>query len=183
MEARDSKTPAQATVPDGLAKTVAFLTKLVNPLSGVVGAIIASSVLAFMMFLTFFDVAGRFLLNKPINGSLELTEFSMALLVAFGLGYCALRKGHIRVDLILQYTSRKTTLWIDIFTYSVSSIFYMFLTWQTWLNAASVMNSKLTSSVILIPVFPFSFLVSIGAGLLVLVFLRDLLQTVEEVRK
>jgi TRAP-type C4-dicarboxylate transport system permease small subunit len=126
---------------------------------------------------------GRFLLNKPINGSLELTEFAMGLMVAFALGYCALRKGHIRVDLLLQYTSRKTTLYINIFTYAVSAIFYIFLGWQTWLNAGSVKASQLTSSVILIPVYPFAFLVSIGAFLLVLVFIRDFLQSIEEVRK
>jgi TRAP-type C4-dicarboxylate transport system permease small subunit len=167
----------------GLAKFIDYLTKLVNPLIGVFGVAIACVMLAGMMFLTFFDVGGRFILNKPINGSLEITEYLMVFLVSFGLGYCALKNGHIRVDLIMQYTSRKANLWFDVFAYGVSCIFYIFICWQAWLYALSKVASKMTSSVLLIPVYPFVFALSVGAAFLVLVLLRDFLKSVEEVSK
>jgi TRAP-type transport system small permease protein len=183
MEAQPNKAVTQAAPPTGLGVVVAFLSKIVNPLSGVFGVTVASIVLSAMMFLTFFDVAGRFLINKPIDGSLEVTEYLMGVLVGFGIGYCAIKKGHIRVDLILQYTSRKANQWFDVFTYGASCIFYIFICWQTWVYGFGKVASKMTSAVLLIPVYPFVFIIAIGAAFLVLVFLRDFLQSIEEVRK
>jgi TRAP-type transport system small permease protein len=166
----------------GMGKAVKLLEKITIPL-GTAGLAIGCTMIALMMFLTFFDVGGRFLLNKPITGSLELTEFMMSMVASFGIGYCALRKGHIRVDLILQYTSKKTTAWFDVFTYAISCSFYAVLTWQSFNNAISQMNSKLTSSVLFIPVYPFVFLLVIGTTILTLILLKDTLQSIDEVKK
>ena len=183
MEIEPNKVVSHAILPVALAKFNNYLSKLINPLIGIFGIAVAGVMLTSMMFLTFFDVAGRYVLNKPIFGSLEVTEFLMALLVSFGLGYTALNKGHIRVDLIMQYTGRKTNLWFDIFAYGISCVFFMFVSWRVWLHALKVYASNLTSPALFIPVYPFIFLLSVGAGLVTLVFLRDFLKSVEEVNK
>jgi TRAP-type C4-dicarboxylate transport system permease small subunit len=166
-----------------LGKFVSLLSKVVNPLTSKIGLTIAAVILFSMMLLTFVDVAGRFLLNKPVNGSLELTEFMMGLIVAFAIGFTAFRKGHIRVDIIMQYVPRKVNLWMDVFAYLLSSVFYIFIAWQTWLNGISVMNSKLTSAVLLIPSFPFVFTVAVASAFIALVFFRDFLNAIDEVGK
>jgi TRAP-type C4-dicarboxylate transport system permease small subunit len=173
---------ATPSTVSGLAKVGAFLDKIVGPLSRY-GLVLACCVLAGMMFLTFFDVGGRFVLNKPITGSLELTEFMMSVLASFGIGYCAMRKGHIRVDLLMQYTSKRANLWFDVCTYAISCLFYAVVTWQSWNDAISQLNSKLTSSVLFIPVYPFVFVLVIGVGILTLIMLKDLLYSINEVRK
>jgi TRAP-type transport system small permease protein len=173
---------SQTDISTGVGKVAKVLEKIINPL-GKGGLFIGSTMVALMMFLTFFDVGGRFVLNKPITGSLELTEFMMSMVASFGIGYCALRKGHIRVDLLLQYTSKKATAWFDVFTYAISCLFYAVLTWQCWNNGISQMNSKLTSSVLFIPVYPFVFLLVIGTTILTLILLKDTLQSIDEVSK
>ena len=183
MSAQPGKTVEEAVPKGGLGKIVDYLSKVVDPLTSKVGVSIAAVMMALMMFLTFFDVAGRFLLNKPINGSLEITEYMMGVMVAFALGYTAFRKGHIRVDIILQYASRRVVQWMDIFAYGISMIFYCFIAWQSWLNAVSVMESKLTSAVLLVPAYPFVFIVAIGAAFVVLIFLRDFLNAIAEVSR
>jgi TRAP-type C4-dicarboxylate transport system permease small subunit len=181
MEDTPNKAGVQTVRLAGLAKVITFLSKIANLISGTVGAAIASTMLTAMMFLTFFDVVGRYFFNKPIIGSLELIEYMMGLLVAFGLSYCAMAKGHIRVDIIMQYTSKKANQWFDLISFGVALIFFSIVTWQTWIYGLSMIDSKLTSSVLLIPVYPFIFCISIGAAFLSLVFLRDFLQSIKEV--
>lgn len=183
MDAQSDKALTRESPQNLLGKAVNLLNKVVDPLTSKVGLTIAAVVLFSMMLLTFADVAGRFLLNKPINGSLEITEFMMGLIVAFAIAFTAFRKGHIRVDIIMQYVPRKVNLWMDIFAYLLSSVFYIFISWQTWLNGVSVMKSKLTSAVLLIPSFPFVFTVAIAAGIVALVFFRDFLNAIDEVGK
>jgi TRAP-type transport system small permease protein len=176
------KSAAEMPSDSVLGKIADVLERAVKPLSNS-GLFLASVVLACMMFLTFFDVGGRFTLNKPITGSLELTEFMMSILASFGIGYCAIRKGHIRVDLVLQYTSKKATVWFDVVTYAISCLFYAILTWQCFNNAVSQLHSHLTSSVLFIPVYPFVFLLVAGTGILTLILLKDTLRSIDEVRK
>jgi len=178
----DIKTTKEAVQPasNGLSRFIYYLSKAVDPLV-YAGTFIACVMLAGMMFLTFFDVFGRFVLNRPIIGSYEITEFMMVLLVSFGLGYCAMKKGHIRVDLILQYVSRKANQWFNIFTYGFSCILFAFVAWQGWLNAWNAVTTKAASVILLIPTFPFAFMLSVGAAFITLIFFRDFLKSIEEV--
>ena len=89
-----------------LSKIVKFLNKVVN-LTGELSKYLAGIFVTAMLILTFADVFLRYLFNKPIDGSLELTEFMMALLVVFGMVYCAFRKGHIRIDLVTEHLPKK----------------------------------------------------------------------------
>jgi TRAP-type transport system small permease protein len=181
----DTKTSSEASptiTPGGFDKFIIYFSKIIDPVCEY-GALFAGIMLAAMMFLTFFDVGGRNLVNKPIIGSYEITEFMMVLLVAFGLSFCARHKGHIRVDVILAYASRKTTRWFNIIAYAFSLIFYILITWQGWLNAWSNLSGKSVSTILLVPIYPFAFLLVIGAALTALVFLRDFLKSINEVIK
>jgi TRAP-type C4-dicarboxylate transport system permease small subunit len=176
-----------------LANCIIYLSKVVDPLSSA-GTAFAAALLAVMMFLIFFDVAGGGIggfsfiqshtsIFRPIVGSNEVTEFLMVMMVVFAIAYCAQKRGHIRVDLILQYVPRKANLWIDIFTYGFSCIFYIFIAWQGWRSAWDSIDSHVSSSVLLIPIYPFAFVMVIGAAVIVLIFLRDFLKSIQEVTK
>ena len=52
-----------------------------------------------MMLLTFVDVIGRYLLNKPIFGAAELVSTLLAFIIFAGLGLVNARDQHIAVDL------------------------------------------------------------------------------------
>jgi TRAP-type transport system small permease protein len=193
MEGQDTQAGPASKSPGGFAKFIGRYSKIVDPIARYGGAIGATA-LAIMMFLTVFDVLGRFIggfewvhnitsFFKPITGTTEITEFLMSILVVFGLGYMALHKGHIRVDLILQYTSKKMNQWIDVYTYFLSSALYILITWQCWYNVTSKYESGLTSATLLIPLYPFIFITMIGSGVLALVLFRDFLKSIDEVRK
>jgi TRAP-type C4-dicarboxylate transport system permease small subunit len=165
-----------------LAKITSCLERIVTPLCKV--SIVFSSIMAAMMMaLTFIDVLGRYAFNKPILGSFEITQMLMAVLVIFGLGYCALQKGHIRVDLILMYVSKKANSIIDVFTYGIAGIFYALITWRSWVSAVSNYHDQVTTSVLYIPIYPFVFLLVIGAGIITLVFIKDTVAGINEVVK
>ncbi|WCE30897.1 TRAP transporter small permease [Vibrio sp. SCSIO 43137] len=59
----------------------------------------ASAALMFMMTLTCVDVAGRYLFDKPVTGSVELTEILLGSLVFLTMPLVTWRKEHISVDL------------------------------------------------------------------------------------
>jgi TRAP-type transport system small permease protein len=193
MEDEVKRTVSQRASRGCLSKIVFIMSKIANPASQA-GLVLACVMLAGMMFLTFFDVAGSMIgkvsfisgltdFFKPILGSQEVTELMMVILVSFALGYTALRKGHIRVDLLMQYTSNKINQWVDVFTYGLSCIFYIFIAWQAMAFALINIQDHKVSSILAVPLFPFNILLTIGAAFVVLILLRDFLQAIEEVTK
>lgn len=151
-----------------------WLNRVVSPVSKVTHRI-GVGVLAVMMFLTAGDVTLRYVFNKPIPGSFDLTEYMMAIVVAFSLAYCAVMKGHVRVDIVVARFPQRAQAIIDIITGLISIGILSLITWQCFVHMKALSASKVTSSVLYIPSFPFAGLVGFGSALFTLVLLTNLI--------
>ena len=60
----------------------------------------AAGMVGGLMFLTFADVVGRYVFNRPIFGAYELIEVLMGLLIFAGLPLVSRSRAHITVDFI-----------------------------------------------------------------------------------
>jgi TRAP-type C4-dicarboxylate transport system permease small subunit len=166
-----------------LSKAADSLNKLVHPaVRALHGAGVA--VLAVMMVLTAGDVTLRYVFNRPIVGSLDLTEYMMAIVVSFSLAYCAFLKGHVRVDLIVSHLPQRVQAVIDSITGLLGVILFSVITWQGFVYMGILVDTGLKSTVLLVPRFPFAGLVCLGSAFLTLVLLANFLEFLSEaVRK
>lgn len=155
-----------------LSKAAHFISIIASPAARVINGI-AAVFLAMMMVLTGADVTLRYLFNWPIPGSWELTQFMMAIVVAFGLAYCALQKGHVRVELVVSKLPRLARVVMNnIASFAFLSLFIL-ITWRTVPRALAWIDPMITTVVLSIPVFPFVMLVAAGCAVLCLVLLKD----------
>ncbi len=98
-----------------------------NVLLAVVGGIATVGLMVNVVL----DVIGRFFYNRPLPGTLDLTQFAwMPTLVSLGLGYALLRGEHIRVNLLTAPTGPRTQRIIEIvgmvFTLGTTAMFIYF---------------------------------------------------------
>ena len=126
------------------------------------------SLLLAMMFLLTADVTLRYALNRPITGSLELTEFMMVAVVFLGLAYAQQQRAHVRVDLIVTRLPRRPQAALDSITLILSILLYAFIAWKGYERAVELLHKGLVSDLLRIPHFPFRILVAISAVLLCL---------------
>lgn len=157
-----------------LTKTANSLGKINSPLVNFLKNI-AMTILAAMMFLIAMDVILRYIFNRPVTGAFELVEYMMAILIPFGIAYCALRNGHVSVDLVVSRFSRKTQSIVGSITTLLGLGLFLLITWHNIIYIKMNFASKLTSAVLLIPVYPFIAAVAIGSGTLCLVLVVDFL--------
>ena len=136
------------------------------------------AIIAVIMLLTVVDVVGRYAFSRPVGGSYELTEFMMAILVSFGIAYTALEKGHIGVDLVIGRLSPKSQEIILIITRLLSLVLFVLIGWQSALQARVYWVTHATSSVLLVPIFPFVYVFVFGCALLCLVLLKDFIESI-----
>jgi len=67
----------------------------------------ACLILFCMMALTFVDVVARYLVNRSVPGSFEITEIMMAVLIFAGLPLVSRRGEHVTVDLIDHFVGAR----------------------------------------------------------------------------
>ncbi|MGD9209961.1 MAG: TRAP transporter small permease [Desulfobacteraceae bacterium] len=130
-----------------------------------------AAVLAMMMFLTAIDVFLRYLFNSPISGAFELVEFMMAIFIPFSIVYCAEQKNHVAVELVLGRFPARIQNFFNIITTLITMLFALVIAWQNYLYIEEMFTSQMTSSVLLIPVYPFVAPVAIGITAFALVLL------------
>lgn len=155
-----------------LAETV---NRLVCPAVAVLHSV-GVGVLAAMMVLTASDVTLRYVFNRPIVGSFDLTEYMMAIVVSFSLAYCAFFKGHVSVDIVTSHFPQRAQAIIDSITSLLSTFLFALITWQSFIYMKLLFDSGLKSTVLLIPRFPFAGLVCLGSAFLTVVLVADFLE-------
>ncbi len=164
-----------------LDRTSSSLYSTLRPISVVLQGV-GAGVLTVMMLLTASDVTLR-QFKFPIIGTIDITAFLMAILVSFGLAYCAIRKGHVKVELIVERLPIRVQAVVDTITTLLSLGLCTLITWQSFVNMVSVYHSGATSWTLNITVFPFAGLVAFGFAWFTLVLLGDFLNAVSRVVK
>jgi TRAP-type transport system small permease protein len=114
--------------------------------------------IGFIILVVFFDVCGRFLLNKPLLGTFELVEQTMVVASGTAILYTTVRNGHVSVDLILlKFSTRIQKTLQRIFSFS-GFVLWLVMAHQAYLDAVGVLRSPRVTGVLGINPFPFQFL-------------------------
>lgn len=165
-----------------LNRVAYFADRVISPISRWLHGV-GVGILAVMMFLTFADVALRYIFNRPISGSYELTEFMMAILLTFGIAYCAVVKGHVTVDVAVSRFPPRAQAIIDSVTCLLGLVMFSLITWQCAVLIKERADLGLTSQVLYIPVFPFIGVVALGSAVFCLVLISHFLEFLSQAVK
>jgi TRAP-type C4-dicarboxylate transport system permease small subunit len=134
------------------------LTKIRTALERRIDAVlgIASSVLLFgMMLLTFADVLGRYLFNRPIRGAFEVTELTLLVLIFAGLPLVSRADEHVTMDFIDRLLPPAALGALIRLVHAACAAIMFFLTWQVWIKAGRISGYGDTTDVLRISVGPF----------------------------
>jgi len=122
------------------------------------------------------DVVGTEFLGRPVPGALEVTESTMVLIVFGALAHAQKRRAHIRVELLYGVAGPRTRAFMDVTTHLAALVFFALLTWQgigefrySWEMREATMGT------IRFPLYPARLLLVVGAALLVLQLVVDLI--------
>lgn len=137
---------------------------------------IGVGMLLIMMFLGAGDVLGRYLFNHPIKGTLEISQLMMAGVALLCWGYTQAIKGHISIEILLmRYPARVQSI-INLFSLILTILIFGLITWQSTLIAVETMKQSRMLENIPLPLFPFKFMVPVGAFVLCLEAITQLIQ-------
>jgi TRAP-type C4-dicarboxylate transport system permease small subunit len=113
---------------------------------------VACFVLFALIVLTMTHVISDYFFGHPIAGTIEISSFMLAIIMALGLSSAAVERRHIKVDLLMMHLPKKLQLVIDTAIAIATSVLLAIMTWANYTGAMSVWR---TYSVLNIPERPF----------------------------
>lgn len=123
----------------------------------------AAVVLAAIMMVSVVDVVGRYLANRPLPGSSEITEILMAVLIYAGLPVVSQRNAHITVDLLDAMTPPRIAAIRNIVVGLLCAAILAVIAWRLWAYADQ-MGRRDVTEYLKIPQAPIARLLSVLAG-------------------
>jgi TRAP-type transport system small permease protein len=137
------------------------------------GAAIASSAVAVIALaalagVTVIDVGGRYFFNKPLLGTVEMSEFLMVILSFGALALAELRNSHITVDFFVTVLPERVRALLEALAALLGILFWSFVAWRAAVHANRIWNAGEVSANLTIPTWPFYLVVTVGCGLLAL---------------
>lgn len=144
---------------------------------------ISMGMLLVMMLLGFADVFGRYLLNRPIVGTLEVFEILLPGVVLFSLAYAQRAKAHIAVDIFYVRFPGPFRKVLGIVINSWAILFFAVVTWRSALIAVLHWNTGRTIPNISVPIYWIDLFVPVGACAICLVLISELLLSLAKPKK
>lgn len=132
---------------------------------------IASIALMVLMLITTADVAGRYFFNHPLTGVFDLTHFAVLIMVFFGLAYCGIKGGHVVIELFYDKLNRSVARVLDRIINLVGGLLFLIIAWRTVIQSIDIIEFKESSQLLLIPYYPFYWLVAFGCFMFAMVMI------------
>jgi TRAP-type mannitol/chloroaromatic compound transport system permease small subunit len=132
----------------------------------------------------FIEIILRYFFNHPTLWSFETTQFLFIICTMLCAGHLQLENGHVNVDIISSKFSDRTRLIVNLFTFP---FFLLFIGAMTYFGSEfafdSIAKMETTGSAWDPPVYPIKILVPVGAVLLLLQGIVNLIRQVKAIQK
>lgn len=120
-------------------------------------------VMMFLTFITVIDISGRYLFNKPLPGTIELTELALVVIVYLTLGYAEHFGEHIVIDTVYKIMPKGVRYVLFILASIISFISILLMSWQLYVYAGRMLSGGYKTGVLGIPYYPIVIIASIGS--------------------
>ena len=124
-----------------------------------------------LMLITAADVLMRDVFNRPIPGTVELSQYMLAVFILLGLAYAQQVKAHVAVSIVTSRFPERAQLILSIVTTLIGLFIFLILTWQGWVVG---IEERTVSDMLRVPQYPFRLLVAVAAFFVCLELLIDL---------
>jgi len=142
--------------------------------------LVSGTVLVFIMGLMCLEIFCRYVLHKPILGTVEISSYLLVLFVFIGMSYTQSIDGHIKIDLLTVRLSPKVQHVFRIIALVMALSVFAVITWKT--SEAFLTSWRMREvrwGALPLPVYPVKFVVAAGSLILCIQFMINIIDELQ----
>lgn len=132
---------------------------------------------------TIIDVTGRFFLNKPLPGTIEVTELSLVLIVFLAFGFTEYYEEHIVIDTVYELMPKAVKKILYMVAGLISFAIILLMSWQLYVYAGRMLAGHYETGVLKIPYYPVVVAAAIGSLTYSMAILSNMIKFYKSERK
>ena len=136
-----------------------------------------------MLSLTVADIIGMKLLKHPIPGAIEIVGFLGAVIIAFGIAYTQVLRGHIQVEFFVMRLPARARAIVTAFVSLLGIALFALLAWRSYDFGRVLQTTGEVSMTQRIPFYPFVDAIAFCCIPICLVLLVEFIKSVMEAVK
>lgn len=157
-------------------------SRLVDKIGGI-SSVIAIFFMLGISILVVINIILRGFFNMAMLGTYEAVELGMVVVGSLGIGYCAVKQGHISVDIFFKYLPRRVRVIIDICTNILGIGIWAAVAWMGVEYAQIQWANEEKTAIMHWPIPPMRYVFVLGVIILVLALVVDLRNLFRELKK
>ena len=162
------------TIVDGFEKMLSLAIRLAVALG--------TLVLLALALIGTSDVLATRILDQPIPGVIKLSEAGLVLILFLGLAVATSKRGHIRVDLVVNRLGPRARRFCSAIGYLFTAVFLAVWTCQIWhLAAKSWSIREMATGLLPYPLYPIKFILFLGLLIATIESVRHLVLSIREI--
>ncbi|HUL23659.1 MAG TPA: TRAP transporter small permease [Thermodesulfobacteriota bacterium] len=124
---------------------------------------VAELALGLAAFAVIVNVFGRYVFKRPLNGSVEIVQLLLVVIVYFSLAYTEVRQGHVTMEEVVDRFPRRMKRVLMSIMYFAAAVFILILGWRSWILAVQYTKPVFrVTDVLHLPIAPVVFVMAIG---------------------
>jgi TRAP-type C4-dicarboxylate transport system permease small subunit len=144
-------------------------------------ALVGATLVFLTMFMTTVDVVGRYF-RRPFEGTQEISELALAVMVFLGWAYTQSEKGHIFIDIFFDRLPKWLRNIMDVINPLLGIVLLSLVAWQGITYSMESMVSHMNTDNLRIPVWPFHFTMVVGGITFCLQLVFDVVDACQKCR-
>jgi len=137
-------------------------------------AAVAAACILMMMLVGAADIVGTWLFRRPVPGAYEITEAFMVSGIFLALAAAQMFGHHIRAEVFRPVLPIRVSHALDRVGFLLMFVFFAFVTWYGWLEAAQAWSGgEFSSGILKLPVWPPKLALAVGASAMAVQSLAD----------
>jgi len=124
-----------------------------------------------MMLMVVVDVVMRFVLNKPILGSVELASYMLSIIAFTAIPFVESEEEHIVIPLLFDRFPKKVRLFVNTLVSVIGLGILVLIGLASYLLAAEYLHRGKVTQVLSIPLYPFVFIAALCISLYAIILI------------
>lgn len=138
-----------------------------NKLAGFLG-LVSGLLICVLACLLIYDVFMRFVLNSPVDWTLDITQLLQAAIAFLSAAYVLKIGGHVNMSAVVAYLSPVWQRRMALLTYAITGLTSAWMSWLSWRLFTESLAISEKSFGISIPMAPWKLMVPVGFGIMCL---------------
>jgi TRAP-type C4-dicarboxylate transport system permease small subunit len=135
------------------------------------------------MLITFIDVIGAKLFQRPVLGAIDIVMLAQLLAISFAAASTLLSGRHVQVEFFVMMLPKRVQVMVDFLIHIFCLVLFVLIVWRLTVYGYFLQTGGEISPTAQIPLYPFAYAIALASIPVCLIYVLKIMNDIHKLRK